>query len=55
MYQSPVKEVRPDLTDDQCARVEREIDLRYDYTLGLDMAQIRRDVAFELFGPAKGA
>jgi hypothetical protein len=55
MYQSPVKEVRPDLTDDQCARVEREIDLRYDYTLGPDMPQIRRSVAFELFGPAKGA
>ena len=52
MYTSPVKQVRPDLTEEQCARVTREIDLRYDYTLGLNMAQIRRDVAFELFGPA---
>jgi hypothetical protein len=55
MYIQPVKQVRPDLTDEQCDRVAREIDLRYDYTLGLDMAQIRQDVAFELFGPEKEA
>jgi hypothetical protein len=55
MYIHPVQQVRPDLNEDQCARVEREIDLRYDYTLGLDMAQIRRDVAREIYGPAKGA
>jgi hypothetical protein len=53
MYSHPVKQVRPDLSDEQCARVEREIDLRYDHTLGLDLMQIRRDMAFELFGPAK--
>jgi hypothetical protein len=55
MYIHPVKQVRPDLSDEQCARVEREIDLRYDYTLGLNMAEIRRDVAHELFGPAQEA
>jgi hypothetical protein len=50
----PVKQIRPDLTDEQCRRVEREIDLRYDYQLGLDMAQARADVAHELFG-SRGA
>jgi len=53
MYIHPVQQVRPDLNDDQCAHVEREINLRYDHLLGMDMQQLRQSVAHEIYGPAK--
>ena len=48
-----IQQARPDLTGAQQAKLSTEIERRYDYLFGLNLVEVARNVAHEVFGPAQ--